>query len=957
MTWGNEKRYGGRSLLYRAGFVSLVALIVLAGGMGLNSVRAEDAASDESTAEEPVSLDDETCMFCHEDAGLTRTLPDGTEQSLTVDMETYSNSIHGGMGCAMCHADITELPHPEKLAPVNCGACHSTEQEIYEGSLHGQSVKNNDPLAPYCWDCHGHHDILPIADPKSRTNPINIPDMCGGCHDEDAPVAKSRNVAQHDILKNYDDSMHAKGLYEQGLTVTAVCTSCHTAHNVLPHTDPESTIHRDNIVGVCTKCHSLIEEVHRKVIEGELWEKQPEVIPVCVDCHQPHVARRVFYEEGVSDQDCLACHKNPVQGADRTIPAVEADLLGRSTHKDTSCAQCHTGIDPRDPVRPCATVAESVDCSICHAEQVEQHARSVHGQLLAKGDPDAPACLDCHSGHGNLPKTDPASPTYPTNVPQLCGRCHRDGEKAAKRIGPKYAGIVPKYTESVHGKGLAQSGLVGTATCTSCHTAHMPLPPEDPDSTVNREHVADTCGQCHAGIEKTFLKSIHSPLVSTEPEDKLPVCSNCHTAHGISRTDADAFKQGIIETCGSCHEYVTETYFETQHGKKSKLGSTVAARCYDCHGSHDILPPTDPDSHLSHDNIVATCGQCHSGANRRFAGYLTHATHHDPIKYPALFYAFWGMTALLVGTFSFFGFHTLMWFPHSLREQRRKRKEALSQTGERVLVRRFDPVLRQIHFVLILSFFGLALTGMVLKFSYMPWAQTLSNILGGAHSCGTIHRICAVIMFVVFIVHLGYVLQRKRKTGSTWKQILFGPGTLIPNVGDVREFIATVKWFRGKGPRPQYGEWTYWEKFDYFAVFWGVAIIGSTGLFLWFPEEFTTVLPGWLINVAQIIHSDEALLAVGFIFTIHFFNTHFRPEKFPMDMVMFTGVVPEEELKEERPRFYEMLKESGELEERITHQAPAKEFRFWAAIFGTIALVIGFSLVLLIIWSMVFGYR
>jgi hypothetical protein len=108
--------------------------------------------------------------------------------------------------------------------------------------------------------------------------------------------------------------------------------------------------------------------------------------------------------------------------------------------------------------------------------------------------------------------------------------------------------------------------------------------------------------------------------------------------------------------------------------------------------------------------------------------------------------------------------------------------------------------------------------------------------------------------------------------------------------------------------------------------------------------------------VATIIHSDEALLAVGFIFTIHFFNTHFRPEKFPMDMAMFTGRVDVEELKEERPRYYEELVRSGELEKRLLPEAP-KEFRFWAAAFGTLALVIGFSLALFIAWSMIFGYK
>jgi len=183
-----------------------------------------------------------------------------------------------------------------------------------------------------------------------------------------------------------------------------------------------------------------------------------------------------------------------------------------------------------------------------------------------------------------------------------------------------------------------------------------------------------------------------------------------------------------------------------------------------------------------------------------------------------------------------------------------------------------------------------------------------------------------------------------------------GPNSLVPGLNDALEMFQTIKWFLRLGPRPQYGKWTYWEKFDYFAVFWGVAIIGSTGIVLWFPEFCTHFLPGWFINVATIIHSDEALLAVGFIFTIHFFNTHFRPEKFPMDMAMFTGRVSLAELKEERPRYYEQLEASGELEKHLLPPAQG-EFRFWSGVFGTVALITGFTLVGFILWSMIFGYK
>ena len=174
------------------------------------------------------------------------------------------------------------------------------------------------------------------------------------------------------------------------------------------------------------------------------------------------------------------------------------------------------------------------------------------------------------------------------------------------------------------------------------------------------------------------------------------------------------------------------------------------------------------------------------------------------------------------------------------------------------------------------------------------------------------------------------------------------------NKQDLLDFWASMKWFVGAGKRPQYGKWTYWEKFDYFAVFWGVAIIGFTGLMLWFPEFFTKIFPGWFINVAQIIHSDEALLAVGFIFTIHFFNTHLRPESFPMDTVIFTGHVPLEEYKHDRPRDYERLVESGKLEKYVVEREFSKKKMKLVKTFGFIALGAGLILVALIIYSLIF---
>ncbi len=898
----------------------------------------------------------EECIACHEEDGAVAEREAGVPPAF--DATALRRSPHVILDCTNCHSavDPKKLPHPEKLPKVECSTCHSDEAAQHAESLHGQAAQRGDKLAPTCTTCHGTHNVLRPANPEAPTAAINVPQLCGQCHHEGSPVSLTHNIPQSSILENYSESIHGEGLFKRGLTVVAVCSSCHTPHFVLPHTDPRSSISKENIAKTCTKCHARIEAVHRKVIRGELWEKQPHIIPACVDCHEPHKIRRVFYTQGMSDRDCQRCHGNPElkveRGGEIVSLFVDSPELEGSRHARVACVQCHTGVTPSN-VRPCVTVIDKVDCSICHEQVVTQYRESTHGQLSAKGSPDAPMCRNCHGTHGILGKNQSNSPTYSRNVPNLCAQCHRTGQKAAVRLGSSQTEILERYTESIHGKGLLEAGLTVTADCVDCHTAHSELPKKDPRSTVNRANIAVTCSKCHRGIYEVFSTSVHSPAVSGT-EKNLPACVDCHTSHSIQRTDITDFRLHIMDQCGKCHEEITERYFETYHGKVSRLGYLKTAKCYDCHGAHDTRRISDPQSHLSRDNIVGTCAKCHPGSNRRFAGYLTHATHHDPDKYPLLFWTFWGMTSLLLGTLVIAGGHTLAWLPRSL-QYRRELLTAHALEGK-VHVRRFEKLHRNLHLTVITSFFGLAITGMMLKFSYTAWAQFIAHLLGGFEAAGLIHRVCAVATFGYFGFHIADVLRLKKESGKTWRQFAFGPESMMLNRVDLAEFIGSMKWFIGKGPRPEYGRWTYWEKFDYFAVFWGVGVIGFTGLLLWFPTFFTHVMPGWMLNVATTIHSDEALLAVGFIFTIHFFNTHFRPEKFPIDTVIFTGGMPLEEFKRDRPREYQQLVESGELESRLM-EAPIPIVRkFWRR-FGFTALTIGLLLIALILYAEVIAYR
>jgi thiosulfate reductase cytochrome b subunit len=251
---------------------------------------------------------------------------------------------------------------------------------------------------------------------------------------------------------------------------------------------------------------------------------------------------------------------------------------------------------------------------------------------------------------------------------------------------------------------------------------------------------------------------------------------------------------------------------------------------------------------------------------------------------------------------------------------------------------------------MVASFFGLVLTGLPLKFAYAPWARALVRLVGGLQVAGYIHRVCAFITFGYFFTHVGYLIYRIA-TSTNRKSFFWGPTSMVPQGKDLRDVVQMFRWFFGKAPRPRFDRYSYMEKFDYWGVFWGVAIIGSSGLLLWFPAFFAKFLPGWAFNVATIIHSDEALLASAFIFTIHFFNVHLRPEKFPIDTVIFTGRATSEYMEEEHPLEMERARREGTLDARVAQPA-SRAANLWSMWLGFISLGLGVVLVILMVWAL-----
>ncbi|MFP5276408.1 MAG: formate dehydrogenase subunit gamma [Acidobacteriota bacterium] len=254
---------------------------------------------------------------------------------------------------------------------------------------------------------------------------------------------------------------------------------------------------------------------------------------------------------------------------------------------------------------------------------------------------------------------------------------------------------------------------------------------------------------------------------------------------------------------------------------------------------------------------------------------------------------------------------------------------------------RFTREQRYLHGVLFTTFLGLAATGLPLRFSGSFWARTFAAAVGGFGAILFFHKLCALVLTLAFLIHVKDLFTRAFMNGE--KGIFWGPTSMVANWKDAKDLAAHMRWMVGLGPKPQFERYAYWEKFDYWAVFWGMVVIGFSGYAMWFAPFFAHFLPGWALNAVLVIHSEEGLLAILFIFSIHFVNTHLRPDSFPIDMVVFTGMESEEEFKHKRPLEYERLAAEGKLEARLGSEPPDWQRNF-ARVVGFTAVFIGLLL-------------
>jgi predicted CXXCH cytochrome family protein len=360
--------------------------------------------------------------------------------------------------------------------------------------------------------------------------------------------------------------------------------------------------------------------------------------------------------------DCLSCHGDKtLQDASGKSIGVDPHTFGASIHGSLGCTDCHTTI--KEYPHPDRIV--QVQCETCHADQATALAGSVHS---AKAEHP---CTSCHGdAHSIFPKDDARSAVYPLNVPRTCGACHGNDAMAKKHGLPN---VYPLYMDSIHGFALSKEGLLVAANCQSCHGSHHILSRKDPESPTYKANIPKTCGTCHAGITADYMGGVHGKAVAAG-NLKAPVCTDCHTAHEILQPTAATFRMQSTPICGSCHKEKLSTYRDTFHSQLGALGGYVeTARCWDCHGAHQILPASDPRSPIAKANLVTTCGRCHAGANLSFVQYQPHANARNRKLNPALYFVRLFMNLLLAGTLTFFVIHTILWLIRSRYDQIKKK--------------------------------------------------------------------------------------------------------------------------------------------------------------------------------------------------------------------------------------------------------------------------------------------
>ncbi len=601
-------------------------------------------------------------------------------------------------------------------------------------------------------------------------------------------------------------------------------------------------------------------------------------------------------EHKLKNEDCLSCHgdatlTDTVNGKPHSL-FVDATKLKHSIHGSMfACVDCHTDVKSLAHETP----PKKLTCAGCHADALTAYSRSTHARLNAAGVPAA-NCADCHgSVHEIVATDDPHSPVHHANIPTTCGKCH--GQKFLMASNGESAQAFVSYQQSVHGRAI-EKGSTKAAVCTDCHGSHEILAANEQNSPISKFNVPATCGKCHSAIQQTFMASIHGQGIA-RGNNLAPVCTDCHGIHSIKNhrdPNAPVSEQNVSrDTCAPCHEGVrlskefglpgnrVSSYMDSYHGLAVEGGSIVAANCSSCHGVHDILPSSDPRSTVNHANLQATCGKCHKGVTQKFIltrVHLEDGTHPKDIGSVIVRWVRLIYIVLIVAVIGAMFLHNaIIW----------RSKMVARRKMQNPMMVRMTMNQRWQHLILLTSFIVLVITGFALKFPDSWFAELLGM---GEHLRSIVHRVAGVVLIAAGIYHVFYLIAAREG-----RRLICD---LAPRAKDAFDVWGTMLYYLGLSKqRPAYGRFNYAEKAEYWALVWGTALMGLTGIMLWAKVWVGDLFARWWVDVATTIHYYEAILATLAIVVWHFYQVIFDPDVYPMNWAWWDGKMPVEHFKHE----------------------------------------------------------
>lgn len=792
----------------------------------------------------------ESCLECHADPNLVNS----RGQSLAVPPAHLKESVHASLACVDCHiqeANYEETPHFPAYLPVQCASCHPEIVANFNSSPHGLATAKGRIDTPSCLNCHGRwkapHAILPLA--RGRTE-----DACQRCH----PEQNAR----------YNSGVHAPARLPAGEGPR--CTTCHPSHG------QEKLSKAAALSSRCEECHP---ETRARLARGG-HRLGPDSTVSCASCHDHHATRKAE-EVGEASQSCLRCHQGYREKLIASVHGQEVALRGMNCH---SCHRSHQGVSNPE--------SETFGCGHCHAEEEAEYRQSAHRLARLQGSRIAASCADCHGSHQIQAGRFPASPVNQQQIPKTCGKCHTNQTV----ITSDYIRLpisLPSYTASVHGAGWPAEKPA--AVCTDCHGTHHLQAAGIATSSINKQNLATTCGQCHQQVAAQYNNSVHAHALAHGISDS-PSCTNCHNEHLIFPVNdprsAVNHENQASRTCARCHEDpamaaryglprdVVQSYRDSYHGWAIRRGGKTVAVCVDCHNSHEIGAKADPTSSIHHANVVLTCARCHPNANATFAASYTHASAHSQRGIPDLIrQCYLWLIALVLGGMILHNQVIIML--HRVKEHFRhhQRQPAVLRMNSNEIVQ---------HLILALTFTILGITGFALRFPEVWWVRVLTYLGMSEPIRAEIHRFNAGTMLLASLYHLGYLLLTARGRMQFC--------AMLPRWSDLSEARANLAYYLGwRQERVVFARYDYTQKLEYWALIWGTLVMSVTGLVLWFPALATNHLPAWAIRVSEMIHFYEAILAVGAIIIWHLFFVIFLPRTYPMSWIWITGRMEREE--------------------------------------------------------------